>query len=602
MATNIQSSRLDFNNIKDRLKTYLVSKPEFTDYDFEASGLNNILDVLAYNTHFNGLTANFALNESFLNTAQLRSSIVSHAETLGYTPRSISASIAYVNLSLDLSGVTNRPSTISIPRFTSFTSTVADVSRTFRTIANYVATDDGLGTYTVLTAEGSESIPIYQGTERTKTFFVGDVTDRQLYVIPDNTIDTKTIDVKVYDSPTSSTYTSYTLLDTATSVTADSTYYAIHEAPNTFYELHFSDGVTFGKSPTAGNKIVVTYLSTVGPLGNGGSTFTPVSPVNVNSVNYDIAVTTVSNSASGAEKQSIESIRQNAPISFATQQRLVTAGDYKALILKNYSVVSDAIAWGGQDNVPPEYGKVFISIKYVDDTAPETKTATQESITANLTNKLGIMSIDSEYVEPTTTFITTSTQFRMNPDATGFTKNALSTSIQTVINEYFTANLKVFGKSFRRSNLLSLIDAIDPGILNSKIDVTMSQRITPILGTSQAHTVIFPASLQTATEGNVTITSSGFYVDSVLCSIKNVVGSTTLQVVDDAGTVIVDNVGSYNTSGTVSITGLNIESILGGTYIKIKAVPANQSTITPLRNYVIDNDVSTSSVTGIIES
>ena len=190
----------------------------------------------------------------------------------------------------------------------------------------------------------------------------------------------------------------------------------------------------------------------------------------------------------------------------------------------------------------------------------------------------------------------------MNPDATGFTKNALSTSIQTVINEYFTANLKVFGKSFRRSNLLSLIDAIDPGILNSKIDVTMSQRITPILGTSQAHTVIFPASLQTATEGNVTITSSGFYVDSVLCSIKNVVGSTTLQVVDDAGTVIVDNVGSYNTSGTVSITGLNIESILGGTYIKIKAVPANQSTITPLRNYVIDNDVSTSSVTGIIES
>ena len=343
-------------------------------------------------------------------------------------------------------------------------------------------------------------------------------------------------------------------------------------------------------------------MSTVGPLGNGGNTFTPVSPVNVNSVNYDIAVTKVSNSASGAEKQSIESIRQNAPISFATQQRLVTAGDYKALILKNYSVVSDAIAWGGQDNVPPEYGKVFISIKYVDDTAPETKTATQESITANLTNKLGIMSIDSEYDEPTTTFITTSTQFRMNPDATGFTKNALSTSIQTVINEYFTANLKVFGKSFRRSNLLSLIDAIDPGILNSKIDVTMSQRITPILGTSQAHTIIFPVSLQAADDVNLTITSSGFYINSVLCSIKNLLGSTTLQVVDDTGTVIVDNVGSYNTSGTVSITGLNIESILGGTYIKIKAVPANQSTITPLRNYVIDNDVSTSSVTGIIES
>ena len=623
MATNIQSSRLDFNNIKDRLKTFLVSKPEFTDYDFEASGINNILDVLAYNTHFNGLTANFALNETFLNTAQLRSSVVSHAETLGYTPRSISTSIAYVNLSLDLSGVAGRPPTISIPRFTSFTSTIADVTRTFKTLADYTATGDENGTYEVrrdidisfatdsdLTVSGAIAgtdldatlIPIYQGTERTKTFFVGDITDRQLYVIPDNTIDTKTIDVKVYDSPTSSTYTSYTLLDTATSVTADSTYYAIHEAPNGFYEIHFSDGVTFGKSPAAGNKIVITYLSTVGPLANGGNTFTPVSPVNVNSVNYNLSVTTVSNSASGADKQSIESIRQNAPISFATQQRLVTAGDYKALIIKNYSVVSDAIAWGGQDNVPPEYGKVFISIKYVDGTSESTKTSTQNSITENLTNKLGIMSIDSEYVEPITTSIITTTTFRMNPDATGFTRNALSTNIQTVINNYFTNNLKVFGKSFRRSNLLSLIDDIDPGVLNSKIDVKMSQKITPIPGTSQAHTVIFPASLLNPDDVNVTITSSKFIVDSKECSIKNILKSNVLQIVDDTGTAVVDNAGSFNTSGTVSITGLDVDSVLNGDDINIQAVPANQGTVTPLRNYVISNDTATSFVTGIIES
>ena len=602
MATNIQSSRLDFNNIKARLKTYLVAKPEFTDYDFEASGINNILDVLAYNTHFNGLTANFALNEAFLNTAQLRSSVVSHAETLGYTPRSISTSVAYVNLTLDLSGVSNRPSTIDIPRYTSFTSTVADVSRTFRTIANYTATDDGLGTYNVLTAEGSTSIPIYQGTPKTKTFYVGDVTDRQLYVIPDNTIDTKTINVKVYTSSTSSDYTTYTLLDTATSVTQDSTYYAIHEAPNTFYELHFSDGVTFGRSPIAGEKIVISYLSTVGSLGNGGTLFTPVSQVAVNGANWTLATTTVSNSASGADKQSIESIRQNAPISFATQQRLVTAGDYKALIIKNYSVVSDAIAWGGQDNDPIEYGKVFVSIKYVDDTAEATKTATQESITTNLVEKLGIMSITAGYVEPITTYVTTGTEYRMNPDATGFTKNTLSSKIQTVIDDYFIANLKVFGKSFRRSNLLASIDNIDPGILNSKIDVTMNQRITPILGTSQSHTVTFPVSLQAADDINLTITSSGFYYNSVLCSIKNVLGSTKLQVVDSTNTAVVDNVGSFNASGVVSLVGLTADSIPGGTYIKIKAVPSNQSTITPLRNYVLDNDISTSYVTGTIES
>jgi len=190
----------------------------------------------------------------------------------------------------------------------------------------------------------------------------------------------------------------------------------------------------------------------------------------------------------------------------------------------------------------------------------------------------------------------------MNPDATGFTKNALSIKVQNIINEYFTANLKVFDKSFRRSNLLSLIDDVDPGVLNSKIDVTMSQRITPILGTSQAHTIIFPTNLLNPDDVNITITSSGFFVDSKLCTIKNTLNSTVLQVIDDTGIAVVDDVGSFDASGTVSITGLIVESIPGGASIKINAVPANQGTVTPLRNYVIDNDTATSSVTGIIES
>jgi hypothetical protein len=602
MATNIQSSRLDFNNIKDRLRTFLKAKPEFTDYDFEASGLDNILDVLAYNTHFNGLTANFALNESFLNTSQLRSSVVSHAETLGYTPRSISASIAYVNLTLIVTA-DQRPSTISIPAFTSFTSSVAGVSRTFRTISSHTATDDN-GVYDFIADDGTKSIPIYQGTVKTKTFFVGDATDRQLYVIPDNTIDTKTISVAVYDSPTSSTFETYTLLDTATSVSAETMYYSIHEAPNGFYEIHFSDGVTFGRAPIPGNKIVINYLSTIGAEGNGGVAFNPTDTITVDGSAYTLGVTTVSNSASGADKQSLESIRLNAPISFATQQRLVTADDYKALIIKNYSVVSDAIAWGGQDNNPVEYGKVFISIKYVDDppTAEATKTATQENITANLVNKLGIMSITAEYVEPIITYITTKTTFRFNADATGFTTNALSDKIQTVINTYFTSNLSVFGKTFRRSNLLSLIDDVDPGVMNSKIDIELSQRITPILGTSQSHTVTFPVSLAPADDVNRIITSSQFNYDSVLCTIKNKLNSTTLQVVDNAGNIKLDNVGSFDAStGIVSLVGLTANSIPGATYIKIQAVPANQSTITPLRNYVLDNDISTSFVTGIAE-
>ena len=600
MATNISSSRLDFNNIKNRLKTYLAAKDEFTDYDFEASGLNNILDVLAYNTHFNGLTANFALNESFLNTAQLRSSIVSHAETLGYTPRSITASIAYLNLSLDLSGVSNRPSTITIPRYTQFTSSVAGVSYTFRTISPHTATDDGTGDYDFVTAEGSTSIPVYQGTERTKTFFVGDITDRQLYVIPDDTIDTTTILVQVFDSPSSSAFINYTLLDDATSVDAESRYYSIREAPNGFYEVHFSDGITFGIAPVSGNKIVINYLSTVGEAANGGSTFNAVSQVTVNAVNYDLAVTTVANSASGAAKEDSEAIRLNAPIAFAAQQRLVTADDYKALILKNYSAVSDAAAWGGQDNVPVDFGKVYISLKYADGTADATKTETETSITANLVNKLGVMSITPEYVEPITTFIETSTTFRYDPDATGITKNTLSSNIQSVIDNYFTDNLKKFNKIFRKSNLLTLIDDVDPGVLNSKIGIKMNQRVTPTLGTNQSHTVTFPVALPSPDDVNYIITSSSFTVNSVLCSIRNLLGSTKLQLVSQASEVIIDNLGSYSTNGTVSIEGLTVDSMSGTTF-KLRAVPANESTITPLRNYIIDNDINDSFVSGVTE-
>src|SRR5210317_34321 len=180
MATNIQSTQLDFDTIKNQLKTYLAQTTEFADYDFEASGLSNVLDVLAYNTHFNGLTANFALNEAFLNTAQLRASVVSHAEALGYTPRSYTSSKANLNISLTIASA-NRPTTITLPRGTAFTSSVAGVSYTFRTLESYSAQDDGSGFYEFKTETDSNSIPVYEGIEKTKTFFVGETDETQIY-------------------------------------------------------------------------------------------------------------------------------------------------------------------------------------------------------------------------------------------------------------------------------------------------------------------------------------------------------------------------------------------------------------------------------------
>ena len=316
MATTIKSTQLDFDTIKGRLKDFLKQQSEFEDYDFEASGLSNILDVLAYNTHFNGLTANFALNESFINSAQLRSSVVALAEGLGYVPRSFTSSQAGLNLSVLVTG-SNRPTTLTLPRGTTFTTSVNDVSYTFRTRENFVGTDDGNGAYQFLNKDDGTSIPVFEGIEKTKTFFVGDTSDTQVFVIPDITMDISTIRVRVFPTASSTTFETYTSLVDAIRITDDSTFYQIKETPNGFYEIVFGDGISTGKAPVAGNKIVIDYLSTVGTTANGATTFTTDSIVTVNGVQFNITVITESNSAGGSLKESIESIRQNAPILFA---------------------------------------------------------------------------------------------------------------------------------------------------------------------------------------------------------------------------------------------------------------------------------------------
>src|SRR6056300_687487 len=272
MATTIKSTQLDFDTIKSKLKDYLKQQTEFADYDFEASGLSNILDVLAYNTHFTGLNANFALNESFINTAQLRSSVAALAENLGYVPRSYVSPEASLNLSINIT-TTPRPNAIVLPRNTQFTTSVDETSYTFQTREAFTANDNGSGVYQFLNSTGGTGIPVFEGTEKTKTFFVGDTTDTQIYVIPDVTIDTTTIRVRVFPTASSTTFDTYTDIKKAIKIENDSTYYQIKEVPNGYYELIFGDGTTTGKAPVAGNKIIVDYLSTQGSAANTASTF-----------------------------------------------------------------------------------------------------------------------------------------------------------------------------------------------------------------------------------------------------------------------------------------------------------------------------------------
>lgn len=601
MATTIRSTQLDFDTIKGRLKDFLKQQTEFADYDFEASGLSNILDVLAYNTHFTGLNANFALNESFINTAQLRSSVASLAEGLGYVPKSYSSSKADLNLSVQISA-TSRPTSLTLPRNTQFTSSVNGVTYTFQTRENFIGTDDGTGLYQFLNSTDGVAIPVFEGTEKTKTFFVGDKADNQIYVIPDITMDTTTIRVRVFPTASSSIFDTYTNIKEAIRITDTSTFYQIKEVPNGFYEIIFGDGTTTGKAPVAGNKIIIDYLSTQGTVANDASSFSPTADISVDGVDYTLITTTETQSAGGAYKESIESIRQNAPIAFTSQRRLVTAEDYKAQIQTNFGAfLDDVTAFSGADNVPEKFGVTFIGLKFKSGVSATRQQNVKDEIKTNLTDNMAIMSITTEYIDPITTFLEISTTFNLDPDLTGSTSQAIQTTVQNTVNNFFTTNLKKFNKVFRRSNLLTLIDAIDPAILNSKMEVKLKQSFIPTTNIALSYSVAFPVALAEPDDIVPTLTTSQFTFNSQTCSIKNQLGTTKLQIVSIDGTIEVDNIGSYNNlSGVVSLTGFK-PTAFEGDAIDISITPANQSTIRPLRNYILDIDTTTSTSRAVLD-
>ena len=599
----IKSTDLDFDTIKDSLKTYFESQSEFADYNFEAAGLSNILDVLAYNTHINGLIANVGLNESFLASAQLRSSVISQAETLGYYARSRVGSFATVNLSITGTGNTT-VTTLTLPPYTSFTASVDDVSYTFQTLEVVSATNDGSGNFTFKTSTGSENITITEGRLKTKTFYVGDASDEQVYVIPDQTIDVSTLDIKAYDTASSASYTEYQNINNVVRINSNSTVYIIREVPNGYYELTFSEGNVLGKSPEANNKIVATYLSTKGPLANGATTFSADNQVTVGSSDYNLTITTVANSAGGDDKESITSIKANAPIAFATQQRLVTAEDYKALILENYSsTIQDVVSWGGNDNVPPEFGVVFVSLKFKTGIADSVKTTIKNSIVSQLSNNLAIMSIDTKFTDPVDTYLEIKTTFNLDPNLTGDTTNTIQTNVQTLINNYFANNLGKFDAVFRRSTLLGEIDDLTPAILNSKMDIKVQQRWTPTLNVQENITLDFPVFLAEPDDTIHTIQSTTFKDENgKTVYIQNVLDSTKLELIDNSnGLVEKDNVGEYVPgTGEVKLVGLEVSSYIGDA-IKIGAYPANQSTIRPLRNYILNLDTERSASTAVLD-
>ena len=604
MATTIKSTALDFQAIKNNLKTYLEKEQEFKDFNFEAAGLSNLLDVLAYNTHINALTANFALNESFLGTAQLRSSLVSLSEGIGYIPDSKNASTAQVKLSLNLSGIVDRNPRISLASGYKFTTSVDDVEYTFQTSETISATDDGFGFYEFKQNNGSNIIPIKEGIAKTKTFISGDNTENITYIIPDKNLDLNTAVVKVYPTSTATSFTAYTNILDANVISANSTLYILKEMPNGYFELTFGNGTTLGKTPEPGNKIVVEYLSVSGATANFAEVFEPVNAIEINeTTDRTPTITVESKSAGGADKESLESIRKNAPFQYASQNRMVTHADYSSLVLRNFSsLIKDIKAWGGEDNVVKEYGAVFMSVLFNSDIPQATIDSTKTAI-LDLAEQLSIASFNLKFSDPVKTFVELDTKFQFNERLSSLTLTTVKTQVEDVIRSYFASNTGKFDQAFRRSNLLTLIDEVSPAVLSSRAEVKLQQRFTPTLGLQSNHTLKFPVEIQTQDDVNFVVTSTNFVFKNVNCTIRNKLNSNTLQVINlTDNQVLVDNVGNYAPStGYVYLVGLQVDSITGGqTFVKVSVVPANQSLTVPQRNDVLEYDESRSQTTGIL--
>ena len=583
----VNTSDLDFGNIKNSLKDYFKNTSEFKDYDFEASGLSSILDVLAYNTHINALIANMAINESFLSTSQLRSSVVGHAESLGYSPRSKSAPMAVLD-------ITSSTEDTILPR-ASFSTFVDETAYVFYTNQLYTGTQNGDGSFTF------SGVKVYEGTEKTKTFFADDSTDT-VFVIPDENIDTSTMIVQVFDNSNADVSVRYkNILDVA-AVDENSRVYMLRETPAGEYEMYFGDGELLGLRPQTGNVIEVSYISTASTDANGAAVFSMTT-------DQTATVTTITPASGGTDRESIQEIKINAPRAFATQQRLVTADDYTSMIQSNYGqYVKDVIAWGGNDNLPPRFGSVFVALNfhpgYSDTVKEEVKTLIRE----NLTDFRSIMSIETEFVDPEIVYLRLTTSFNLDSTLSTLNSEQYKQEISDLISTYFLTEMDTFGSIFRRSNLLSRIDDYSPAILNSKMSVVAQRQLNirsyfdeldeyhQTAGTTAPDfierdiTVNFPFLLATPDKDDHVIITSPFRYFNQNAIIKNELGSYKLQVFDMSGNVLVSNVGDYQpANGEVNFRAWRMERDTVD-IIKVTATPANQSTITPLRNYLFELD------------
>ena len=557
--SNLRIAELDFDQIKTNLKNYLKSQDEFTDYDFEGSGLSVLLDTLAYNTHYNAYLANMLMNEMFLDSAVKKSSAVSIAKHLGYTPVSARGAIANINVTLNYPGPDGLPARQTLERYTPFVTSIDGSSYVFLT--NEAKTVDRIdNTYTFT------NVNVIEGTLLSYTYVVSDTTSDAKYEIPSTNVDTTTIKVTVQTSASDSTTEVFNLTTDITGLSDTDAVYFLEQNPQGKYQIHFGDGV-IGKTLSAGNIINIQYLAVSGTVPNLSSTITQTFSANgtIKGSN-NIGVTVNSNSTGGADSESITSIKFNAPRVNAAKNRAVTATDYESLILANYTGAESVSVWGGEDNDPPIYGRVLISLKpYSNFTISD---ATKESIKNTILKDKQVIALTPQFIDPEYFYINLTAEVRYNSSLTNLSGDDITTTVNSAITNYFTTELQKFNKSYNNSKLLNLIVNSNNSIESALLSVKLQKRIIPVLNTNNTFTSDAAIKFRTPIKPG-TLLSSYFFINSngsVLVKIVDIpdsmppsdVGTGTLRLVNIANNdVISTNVGSINyATGAVSITGI----------------------------------------------
>ena len=597
----LQVTELDFDQIKTNLKQFLKNQSEFADYDFEGSGMAVLLDLLAYNTHYLGFNANMAANEAFLDSAELRSSVVSLSKMLGYTPSSAVSPKAVINLVLtDATG----PS-VTMPAGTKFTTTVDNDSYTYVTNSdNTITPTDGVYTFS--------NIDIYEGTRVTFEYTVDSTNEEQRFVIPNNNVDITTLGVLVQNSISDTTSFTYAKASSQIGVTATSKVYFIQEIEDGKFEIYFGDGAV-GKKIQDGNIVKLTYIVTNKTVSNGANSFSLSGTIAGFSAQ---TITVNSKSTGGSEPESIASVKLNAPLQYSSQDRAVTVADYKTLVKQIYPAANAIQVWGGEDNSTPQYGKVFISVKLADGS---NLTSVDKTDIETQLGQYAVASVRPSLVDPETTFIVLGVNFKYNSNLTTKDSTTLASEVTTALSNYSTNSLNNFVGVFRHSVVSGIIDDTDPSIVSNITTVKIYQKFTPLVTSTsnQKYTISFnnaiynPHSGHNSAAGGV-VSTTGFKLnnDNTVEYYFNDDGAGNIRLYHlDGGQITYDNNNwgtiNYDT-GEIVISSARITAVsevdgATSTQIRVTVIPRSND-VAPVRGQVLNIDTANSTVEGKVDT